>query len=133
MIVVGLAEIGDKTQLLSLMLAARFLRPVPIIFGISLATIAYHSAAGLVGTFFGDVLSGPHMRWILRLSFLGVALWALFPDKHEGSDRAISRSGRSPRRSVLLFIAEIEDKTQRAEHVIPQRRRPPPAGAPFET
>ena len=63
-VVVGLAEIGDKTQILSLMLAARFQRPVPIIFGILLATLANHAAAGLAGTFFGSLLSGPWMRWI---------------------------------------------------------------------
>jgi len=111
-LVVGLAEIGDKTQILSLMLAARFLRPVPIIFGIFFATIANHSAAGLAGTFFGDVLSGPWMRWILGLSFLSVAVWALFPDKYEGDDRAISRSGAFTATLCAFFIAEIGDKTQ---------------------
>jgi Ca2+/H+ antiporter, TMEM165/GDT1 family len=111
-IVVGLAEIGDKTQILSLMLAARFLRPVPIIFGILFATIANHAAAGLAGTFFGGLLSGPWTRWILGLSFLSVAVWALFPDKYEGSDRAISRSGAFTATLCAFFIAEIGDKTQ---------------------
>ena len=111
-IVVGLAEIGDKTQILSLMLAARFLRPVPIIFGIFFATVANHAAAGLAGTFFGDVLSGPGMRWILGLSFLSVAVWALFPDKYEAGDRAISRSGAFSATLCAFFIAEIGDKTQ---------------------
>jgi putative Ca2+/H+ antiporter (TMEM165/GDT1 family) len=91
--VVGLAEIGDKTQILSLMLAARFLRPVPIIFGILFATLANHAAAGLAGTLFGSLLSGPWMRWVLGISFLSVAVWALFPDKYEGGDPGISRSG----------------------------------------
>ena len=77
--VVGLAEIGDKTQILSLMLAARFQRPVVIIFGILFATLANHAAAGVAGTFFGSLLSGRWMRWILRTSFLSVAVWALFP------------------------------------------------------
>jgi hypothetical protein len=81
-LVVGLAEIGDKTQILSMMLAARFQRPVPIIFGILFATIVNHAAAGLVGAYFGDLLSGPWMRWILGLPFLSVAVWALFPDKY---------------------------------------------------
>ena len=76
-VVVGLAEIGDKTQILSLMLAARFLRPAPIIFGILFATLANHAAAGLAGTLFGSLLSGPWMRWVLGLSFLSVAVWAL--------------------------------------------------------
>jgi putative Ca2+/H+ antiporter (TMEM165/GDT1 family) len=111
-IVVGLAEIGDKTQILSLMLAARFLRPVPIIFGILFATVANHAAAGLAGTFFGGLLSGRWMRWILGLSFLSVAVWALFPDKYEGDDRAISRSGAFTATLCAFFIAEIGDKTQ---------------------
>jgi len=111
-IVVGLAEIGDKTQILSLMLAARFLRPVPIIFGIFFATVANHAAAGLAGTVFGDVLSGPGMRWILGLSFLSVAVWALLPDKYESGDRAISRSGAFSATLCAFFIAEIGDKTQ---------------------
>jgi putative Ca2+/H+ antiporter (TMEM165/GDT1 family) len=111
-VVVGLAEIGDKTQILALMLAARFLRPVPIIFGIFFATIANHAAAGLVGTFFGDVLGGPWMRWILGLSFLSVAIWALIPDKYEVANRAISRSGAFSATLCAFFIAEIGDKTQ---------------------
>jgi Ca2+/H+ antiporter, TMEM165/GDT1 family len=83
-VVVGLAEIGDKTQILSLMLATHFQRPLPIIFGIFVATIANHSAAGVAGTYFGSLLSGPWMRSILGVSFLSVAIWALFPDKYEG-------------------------------------------------
>ena len=110
--VVGLAEIGDKTQILSLMLAARFLRPLPIIFGIFFATIANHAAAGLAGTYFGSLLSGPWMRWILGLSFLSVAVWALFPDKYEGNDKAISRAGAFTTTLVAFFLAEIGDKTQ---------------------
>jgi putative Ca2+/H+ antiporter (TMEM165/GDT1 family) len=110
--VVGLAEIGDKTQILSLMLAARFLRPLPIISGILFATIANHAAAGLVGTFFGSLLTGPWMRWILGISFLSVAVWALFPDKYEGNDKAISRAGAFTATLVAFFLAEIGDKTQ---------------------
>jgi putative Ca2+/H+ antiporter (TMEM165/GDT1 family) len=110
--VVGLAEIGDKTQILSLMLAARFLCPLPIIFGIFFATIANHAAAGLVGTYFGSLLSGPWMRWILGLSFLSVAVWALFPDKYENNDKAISRTGAFNATLVAFFLAEIGDKTQ---------------------
>ena len=111
-IVVGLAEIGDKTQILSLMLAARFLRPVPIIFGILFATIANHAAAGLAGAFFGGLFSGPWTRWILGFSFLSVAVWALFPDKYEGGDRVVSRSGAFTATLCAFFIAEIGDKTQ---------------------
>jgi len=110
--VVGLAEIGDKTQILSLMFAARFLRPLPIIFGIFFATIANHAAAGLAGTYLGALLSGPWMRWILGLSFLSVAVWALFPDKYEGGDQAISRTGAFTATLIAFFFAEIGDKTQ---------------------
>jgi putative Ca2+/H+ antiporter (TMEM165/GDT1 family) len=110
--VVGLAEIGDKTQILSLMLAARFLRPLPIVFGILFATLANHAAAGLVGTFFGSLLTGPWMRWILGISFLSVAVWALFPDQYDGDANPISRGGAFTATLVAFFLAEIGDKTQ---------------------
>jgi Ca2+/H+ antiporter, TMEM165/GDT1 family len=110
-LVVGLAEIGDKTQILSLMLAARLQRPVPIIFGILFATLANHAAAGLAGVFFGSLLAGPWMRWILGLSFLSVAAWALFPDKCEG-DKLVGRSGAFTTTLFAFFFAEIGDKTQ---------------------
>jgi putative Ca2+/H+ antiporter (TMEM165/GDT1 family) len=110
--VVGLAEIGDKTQILSLMLAARFQRPLPIIFGILFATLANHAAAGLAGTFFGSLLSGPWMRRILGISFLSVAVWALFPDKYEGDDEGLSRAGAFLSTLCAFFLAEIGDKTQ---------------------
>ncbi len=110
--VVGLAEIGDKTQILSMNSAARLQRPVPIIFGILLATLANHAAAGLAGTFFGTLLTGPWMRWTLGLSFFGVAVWALFPDQHEARDRGASRPGAFTSALVAFFFAEIGDKTQ---------------------
>jgi len=109
--VVGLAEIGDKTQILSMILAARFRQPVPIIFGIFFATLANHAAAGLAGTLFGDLLSGRLMRWILGLSFLSVAVWALFPDRYEGEIK-ICRSGAFVSTLIAFFLAEIGDKTQ---------------------
>lgn len=111
-VVVGLAEIGDKTQILSLMLAARFLRPVPIIFGILLATLANHAAAGLAGTVFGNLLAGSLLRWVLGLSFLSVAGWALFPDEYTGDGKALSRSGAFIATLAAFFVAEIGDKTQ---------------------
>jgi putative Ca2+/H+ antiporter (TMEM165/GDT1 family) len=111
-LVVGLAEIGDKTQILSLILTARFQRPVPIIFGILFATIANHAAAGLAGTLFGDLFAGAAMRWILAVSFLGVAVWALVPDKYEGGAVAVSRFGAFAATLVAFFLAEIGDKTQ---------------------
>jgi Ca2+/H+ antiporter, TMEM165/GDT1 family len=112
--VVGLAEIGDKTQILSMMLAARFQRAVPVIFGILVATIANHAAAGLAGVFFGSLLTGGLMRWILGISFLGVAVWALFPDKYAGDDRKIRHTRAFLATLCAFFLAEIGDKTQLA-------------------
>ncbi len=106
--VVGLAEIGDKTQILSLMLAARFRRPVPV----TSTTLADHAAAGLVGAYFGAMLSGPRIRWILVLSFFSVALWALFPDRYQGNDKTIARYGAVTTTFIAFFFAEIGDKTQ---------------------
>ncbi len=108
--VVGLAEIGDKTQILSLILAARFQRPWPIVFGILCATFANHAAAGFAGTLFGELLAGPWLRWLLALSFFSVALWALFPDRFEGGP--MPRSGAFLTTLCAFFIAEIGDKTQ---------------------
>lgn len=110
--IVGLAEIGDKTQILSLILAARFQRPVPIIFGILFATIANHAAAGLTGALLGDFFTGPWMRWALSFSFFSVAIWALFPDRYEGAEGTTSRSGAFATSLVAFFVAEIGDKTQ---------------------
>jgi putative Ca2+/H+ antiporter (TMEM165/GDT1 family) len=112
LLVVALAEVGDKTQILSMILAAQFRQPVPIMFGIFFATIANHAAAGLAGTLFGDLLSGSLMRWVLGLSFLSVAVWALFPDKYEGEVKTISRRGAFFSTLVAFFVAEIGDKTQ---------------------
>ena len=110
--VVGLAEIGDKTQIPSLMLAARFLRPLPIILGILVATLANHAAAGFSGTWFGGLFEGPWMRWILAASFLSVAAWALFPDKVAENNRDVTRAGAFVATLFAFFVAEIGDKTQ---------------------
>jgi putative Ca2+/H+ antiporter (TMEM165/GDT1 family) len=111
-LVVGLAEIGDKTQVLALTLVARFQRPVPIFFGILFATLANQAAASFAGTLFSSWLAGPWVRWILGLSFLSVAVWALFPDKYEGGDKTISRYGAFTTSLVSFFFTEIGDKTQ---------------------
>lgn len=108
--VVGLAEIGDKTQILSLLLAARFQRPWPIICGILCATLANHAAAGFAGRLFGDLLAGPWLRWVLAASFFSVAVWALFPDRLEGE--RLPRYGAFLTTLCAFFIAEIGDKTQ---------------------
>jgi Ca2+/H+ antiporter, TMEM165/GDT1 family len=109
--VVGLAEIGDKTQLLSLFLASRFKRPWPIIAGIFFATVANHAVAGLVGTLFASFFAGPWMRWILGLSFLSVGLWAVLPD-NESEASAKSDAGAFLATLIAFFLAEIGDKTQ---------------------
>ena len=109
---VALAEIGDKTQLLTLMLAARFQRPWPIIAGILAATLANHAAAGLAGTLLGEMLSGEWLRWIVGLSFLATAIWALFPDRLDADDSAVSRGGAFVTTLIVFFLAEIGDKTQ---------------------
>jgi putative Ca2+/H+ antiporter (TMEM165/GDT1 family) len=111
-LVVGLAEIGDKTQILSLMLAARFRRPLPIIFGILFATLANHALAGLAGTIAGALFSGAWMQWILGISFLSVAVWALFPDKYASNAQGVGRLGAFASTLAAFFLAEIGDKTQ---------------------
>ena len=110
--VVGLAEIGDKTQILSMVLAARFQRPAPILLGIFAATFANHALAGFAGTLFGTLLVGPWMRWLLGLSFLSVAVWALVPDRYEGDAMRLSRKGAFVSTLIAFFFAEIGDKTQ---------------------
>jgi Ca2+/H+ antiporter, TMEM165/GDT1 family len=112
--VVGLAEIGDKTQILSMMLAARFQRPVPVVFGILVATLTNHAAAGLAGLLFGSLLTGAWMRWILGISFLGVAVWALFPDRCTGDASRIGGTKVFLTTLCAFFVAETGDKTQLA-------------------
>ena len=112
-LVVALGEIGDKTQLLALLLAARFRRPVPIILGIFVATIANHALAGLVGAWVRMTLSPEWLRWILGLSFIAVALWALKPDKLEEDEAGIKgRWGVFAVTTIAFFLAEMGDKTQ---------------------
>jgi len=108
--VVGLAEIGDKTQILSMILAARLQRPLPILFAILSATLANHAVAGFAGTLFGSLLAGQWMRWILGLSFLSVAIWALFPDKYDGTDNRISRAGAFAAALVAFFWPRLVTK-----------------------
>ncbi|MBI2380581.1 MAG: TMEM165/GDT1 family protein [Gammaproteobacteria bacterium] len=110
--VVALAEVGDKTQLLALMLAARFRRPWPIVAGILVATLANHGLAAAFGQWLGAWLSPELLRWPLGLSFLAVAVWILIPDRLEQDEDAISRRGPFLATLVLFFLAEIGDKTQ---------------------
>ena len=111
--VVALAEMGDKTQLLSLVLAARFRKPWPIVLGILVATLVNHAMAGAVGAWVTQAV-GPHaMRWVLGLSFIAMAAWMLIPDKLDADGlHAHSRWGVFGTTLVAFFLAEMGDKTQ---------------------
>ncbi len=111
--VVALAEMGDKTQLLSLVLAARFRKPWPIVAGIFVATLVNHALAGAVGAWITSYLGENAMRWILGLSFIAMAVWMLIPDKlDEDEVSGHSRWGVFGTTLVAFFLAEMGDKTQ---------------------
>ncbi len=110
--IVALAEIGDKTQLLAFMLAARFRRPVPIILGILVATIANHAFAAAVGTWITQLLGPEVLRWVLGLSFLAMAVWILIPDKIDEDEIGAPSMGVFGATVVAFFLAEMGDKTQ---------------------
>lgn len=110
--IVALAEMGDKTQLLSLLLAAKFRRPVPIILGILVATLFNHAFAGAVGTWVQQVLGPDLMRWILGGSFIAMAAWMLVPDKLDDAGTGSGRFGVFGTTLIAFFLAEMGDKTQ---------------------
>lgn len=111
--VVALAEIGDKTQLLAFLLAARFKKPLPIILGILVATLLNHGLAGALGAWITSWLQPEAMRWILGCSFLAMAIWILIPDKMEEDEAQIAqRLGVFGATTVTFFLAEMGDKTQ---------------------
>lgn len=111
--VVALAEIGDKTQLLAFILAARFKKPVPIILGILVATIVNHGLAGITGAWITANVSPEILRWILGLSFIGMAIWTLIPDKIEEEETQIAQKfGVFGATLITFFLAEMGDKTQ---------------------
>lgn len=111
--VVALAEIGDKTQLLAFILAARFKKPLPIIAGIFCATVVNHGLAGALGVWITSALGGDTLRWALGLSFIGMAIWTLIPDKIEEEEtRVAGRLGVFGATLVTFFLAEMGDKTQ---------------------
>jgi putative Ca2+/H+ antiporter (TMEM165/GDT1 family) len=112
--VVALAEIGDKTQLLALVLAARFRSPVPVILGILTATLVNHLAAGAVGTLLAAYINPTVMRWALALSFFGTAAWMFIPDREPEGTPKPSRFGAYGTTVISFFLAEIGDKTQLA-------------------
>lgn len=110
--VVALAEIGDKTQLLAFILAAKFRKPFPIILGILIATLANHGFAGGLGAWLTSLLEPQVMQWILALSFLAMAVWILIPDKLDDDDATLVRWGVFGTTLVAFFLAEMGDKTQ---------------------
>ena len=111
--VVALAEMGDKTQLLAFLLAARFKKPIPIILGILAATILNHGLAGALGAWITSVLSETTLGWILGISFIAMAVWTLIPDEIEEDETSIaSRFGVFGATAITFFLAEIGDKTQ---------------------
>jgi putative Ca2+/H+ antiporter (TMEM165/GDT1 family) len=110
--VVALAEMGDKTQLLALVLAATFRRPLPVIAGIFFATLANHAFAGAVGQWLTHLWSPSVLRWILGLSFIAMAVWTLIPDKLDDGARGERRFGAFGTTLVAFFLVEMGDKTQ---------------------
>ncbi|VCU69999.1 hypothetical protein PIGHUM_02066 [Pigmentiphaga humi] len=110
--IVALAEIGDKTQLLALFLAARWRRPWPIIAGIFVATLVNHGLAGAVGAWLTQVLGPDALRWILGISFIAMAAWMLVPDKLEEAQAGKWRLGVFGTTVLAFFLAEMGDKTQ---------------------
>ena len=113
--VVALAEMGDKTQLLAFVLAARFRKPLPIVAGILAATVVNHGLAGALGAWITVALGPKPLRWLLGLSFLGMAAWTLVPDEIEKDEaRAAQRFGVFGATLVTFFLAEMGDKTQLA-------------------
>ncbi len=110
--IVALAEIGDKTQLLSFILAAKFRKPWPICLGILVATLFNHALAGAVGTWITALLGPELLRWLLGLSFIAMAAWVLKPDRFGECDATIAKAGVFVTTLIAFFLAEMGDKTQ---------------------
>jgi putative Ca2+/H+ antiporter (TMEM165/GDT1 family) len=111
--VVALAEIGDKTQLLAFILAARFKKPVPIILGILVATLINHGLAGALGAWITSAVTPEILRWVLGVSFIGMAIWTMIPDKIEDEETKVAQKfGVFGATLITFFLAEMGDKTQ---------------------
>ncbi len=110
--IVALAEIGDKTQLLAFLLAAKFRKPLPIVLAILLATIANHAFAAAVGAWVTSLMGPAALRWVLGLSFLAMAAWTLVPDKIDEDDTKLAKYGVFLTTLIAFFLAEMGDKTQ---------------------
>lgn len=110
--IVALAEIGDKTQLLAFVLAARFRRPLPIVAAIFVATIANHAFAAAIGAWITSLMGPELLRWVLGASFLAMAAWTLVPDKLDDEDTKLAKYGVFLTTLIAFFLAEMGDKTQ---------------------
>jgi putative Ca2+/H+ antiporter (TMEM165/GDT1 family) len=110
--IVALAEIGDKTQLLAFILAAKFRKPLPIILGILVATVANHAFAAAIGAWITTLIGPQMLRWVLGLSFIAMAIWTLIPDKFDEQDARFARFGVFGTTLIAFFLAEMGDKTQ---------------------
>lgn len=110
--VVTVAEIGDKTQLLALLLASRFRKPLPITLGILVATLANHAGAAAVGAWLSGAIGPDVMRWLLGISFLAMGVWTLVPDEVDAAGPAKERWGVFGTTTVAFFFLEMGDKTQ---------------------
>jgi putative Ca2+/H+ antiporter (TMEM165/GDT1 family) len=123
--IVALAEMGDKTQLLALLLAARFRKPWPIVAGILIATIANHALAGAAGAWVTTLVGPDVLRWVLGLSFIAMAVWMLIPDKADDLDSDDApRFGVFGTTVVVFFLAEMGDKTQIATVMLAAQYNP---------
>lgn len=109
---VTLAEMGDRTQLLAFLLAAKFRRPVPIMLGILIATLANHAFAGFIGQWFAELLTPEILRWVLAVTFFAMAAWMMIPDKLDDAAPDASQYGVLLTTIIAFFLAEIGDKTQ---------------------
>jgi putative Ca2+/H+ antiporter (TMEM165/GDT1 family) len=110
--VVALAEIGDKTQLLALILTTRFRKPVPIVLGIFVATLANHAGASAIGAWLMQAVGAGTMRWVLGVSFLAMAAWTLVPDSPPDESATEPRFGVFLTTAIAFFVVEMGDKTQ---------------------
>jgi putative Ca2+/H+ antiporter (TMEM165/GDT1 family) len=121
--VVAVSEIGDKTQLLALLLAARFQRPAPIVLGILAATIVNHAIAGAVGAWIGAAVDPGILRWVLGGLFIAMGVWALIPDKLDDAkvNEAATAVGIFWVTTLTFFLAEMGDKTQIATAALAAR------------
>jgi putative Ca2+/H+ antiporter (TMEM165/GDT1 family) len=119
---VALAEMGDRTQLLAIMLASRYRKPVPILLGILVATLANHALAALVGFYLSNLLNAPWFKYAIALSFIAMAVWALIPDKADDDDApGTLRFGVFLTAAVSFFVVEMGDKTQVATAALAAR------------